>query len=321
MLRLQAELEALRHVIRLIQSGTIPPENRTKQLESFLGDAAKLLQADERGGFPQGRVFAQLASTAAVVPIESRVELRTLLDGVRPTVKASVLRMADSDVGRVVLQGTLVQNFYGGVDMHSEDRIINIGAGATINAPVTVAETIQGSFNALKDAGVDPQIKAATEELLKAVAEVSKVAPEAEAQKMAKNADALAKEVASPDPDKAWYKVSLDGLQAEMARIPFANIGLVKLPSEISDDQAILLSDIFPTGYFGAKLAEVGSGDTVAVFGAGPVGQFAIASAKLLGAARVFAIDHLDDRDAVPHLDESEARVSGSGNSQGRARC
>lgn len=86
------------------------------------------------------------------------------------------------------------------------------------------------------------------------------------------------------------------GLQAEMARIPFANIGLVKLPSEISDDQAILLSDIFPTGYFGAKLAEVCSGDTVAVFGCGPVGQFAIASAKLLGAARVFAIDHLDDR-------------------------
>lgn len=86
------------------------------------------------------------------------------------------------------------------------------------------------------------------------------------------------------------------GLQAEMARIPFANIGLVKLPSEISDDQAILLSDIFPTGYFGAKLAEVCSGNTVAVFGCGPVGQFSIASAKLLGAARVFAIDHLDDR-------------------------
>jgi threonine dehydrogenase-like Zn-dependent dehydrogenase len=86
------------------------------------------------------------------------------------------------------------------------------------------------------------------------------------------------------------------GLQAEMARIPFANIGLVKLPSEISDDQAILLSDIFPTGYFGAKLAEVCSGDSVAVFGCGPVGQFAIASAKLLGASRVFAIDHLDDR-------------------------
>ncbi|HZX18073.1 MAG TPA: zinc-dependent alcohol dehydrogenase [Pseudomonas sp.] len=86
------------------------------------------------------------------------------------------------------------------------------------------------------------------------------------------------------------------GLQAELARIPYANVGLVKLPSEISDDQAILLSDIFPTGYFGAELAEIGSGDTVAVFGCGPVGQFAIASAKLLGASRVFAIDRLEDR-------------------------
>ncbi|MCQ4324891.1 glutathione-dependent formaldehyde dehydrogenase [Stutzerimonas stutzeri] len=86
------------------------------------------------------------------------------------------------------------------------------------------------------------------------------------------------------------------GLQAEKARVPFANIGLVKLPPEVSDDQAILLSDIFPTGYFGAEMAEVGSGDTVAVYGCGPVGQFAIASAKLLGAGRVFAIDQLNDR-------------------------
>jgi threonine dehydrogenase-like Zn-dependent dehydrogenase len=86
------------------------------------------------------------------------------------------------------------------------------------------------------------------------------------------------------------------GLQAEKARIPHANIGLVKLPAQISDDQAILLSDIFPTGYFGAEMAEVTNGDTVAVFGCGPVGQFAIASALLLGAARVFAVDRLDDR-------------------------
>lgn len=86
------------------------------------------------------------------------------------------------------------------------------------------------------------------------------------------------------------------GLQAEKARIPFANIGLIKLPDGISDDQAILLSDIFPTGYFGAQLAEISPGDTVAVFGCGPVGLFAIASARLLGAARVFAIDRHEDR-------------------------
>jgi threonine dehydrogenase-like Zn-dependent dehydrogenase len=86
------------------------------------------------------------------------------------------------------------------------------------------------------------------------------------------------------------------GLQAEFARIPFANVGPVKLPADVSDDQAILLSDIFPTGYFGAELAEIRPGNTVAVFGCGPVGQFAIASARLLGAGRIFAIDIVPDR-------------------------
>ncbi len=76
------------------------------------------------------------------------------------------------------------------------------------------------------------------------------------------------------------------GMQAEKVRVP----------EGVLDDQAILISDIFPTGYFGAELAEIKPGDTVAVFGAGPVGQFAIVSAKLLGAGRVFAIDCHEDR-------------------------
>ncbi|RZI44121.1 glutathione-dependent formaldehyde dehydrogenase [Herbaspirillum sp. HC18] len=87
-----------------------------------------------------------------------------------------------------------------------------------------------------------------------------------------------------------------NGLQAEKARIPFANVNLVKLPKDVSDDQAILLSDIFPTGYFGADLADIKPGHTVAVFGCGPVGQFAIASAKLMDAGRILAIDCLPDR-------------------------
>jgi threonine dehydrogenase-like Zn-dependent dehydrogenase len=89
---------------------------------------------------------------------------------------------------------------------------------------------------------------------------------------------------------------SFDGLQAEKARVPFANVNLVKLPDEVTDDQAILLSDIFPTGYFGADMANIKHGHTVAVFGCGPVGQFAIASAKLMSAGRVLAVDHLPDR-------------------------
>ena len=88
----------------------------------------------------------------------------------------------------------------------------------------------------------------------------------------------------------------LQGLQAEFARVPLAEPSLVKLPLELSDDHAILLSDIFPTGYFGADLAEIKPGDTVCVFGCGPVGLFTIVSAKLLGAGRVFAVDTLPDR-------------------------
>lgn len=88
----------------------------------------------------------------------------------------------------------------------------------------------------------------------------------------------------------------IQGLQAELARIPYANVGPVKLPDGVNDDQAILLSDIFPTAYFGAEIAEITPGDTVAVFGCGPVGLFAIASAKLLGAGRILAVDTIASR-------------------------
>jgi threonine dehydrogenase-like Zn-dependent dehydrogenase len=89
---------------------------------------------------------------------------------------------------------------------------------------------------------------------------------------------------------------AFNGLQAEKARIPFANVNLVRLPDDISDEQAIMLSDVFPTGYFGADNAEIDPGDTVAVFGCGPVGQFAIASARFMDAGRIFAIDTVPSR-------------------------
>jgi threonine dehydrogenase-like Zn-dependent dehydrogenase len=98
-----------------------------------------------------------------------------------------------------------------------------------------------------------------------------------------------------------------DGLQAEMARIPHANVGLVKLPEHITNDQAILLSDVFPSGFFGAELAEVAPGDVVAVFGCGPVGQFAILSAHLLGAGRVLAIDNVPSRLEIARAQGAEA--------------
>ena len=99
---------------------------------------------------------------------------------------------------------------------------------------------------------------------------------------------------------------AFDGLQAEYARIPYANTSLVPVPPGVTDAQASMVSDIFPTAWFGAKLAEIRTGDTVAVFGAGPVGQLAILSAYLQGAGRVIAVDHNTDRLAVAQTQHAE---------------
>ena len=86
------------------------------------------------------------------------------------------------------------------------------------------------------------------------------------------------------------------GGQAEYARVPFADVGLFKIPDGLTDEQVLFLTDIFPTGYMAAENCNIEPGDTVAVWGCGPVGQFAIKSAFLLGAERVIAIDRVPER-------------------------
>lgn len=86
------------------------------------------------------------------------------------------------------------------------------------------------------------------------------------------------------------------GGQAEYLRVPFADVGHIKVPDSLSDEQVLFLSDIFPTGYMAAEQAGIEPGDTVAVWGCGPVGQFAIQSAWMLGAGRVIAIDNVPER-------------------------
>jgi len=86
------------------------------------------------------------------------------------------------------------------------------------------------------------------------------------------------------------------GGQAEYVRVPFADVGAFKVPSGLSDDQVLFLTDIFPTGYMAAENCNIQKGDVVAVWGCGPGGQFAIRSAKLLGAERVIAIDDIPGR-------------------------
>lgn len=100
----------------------------------------------------------------------------------------------------------------------------------------------------------------------------------------------------------------INGLQAEYARVPHAMTTLVRVPDRVSDDEATLLSDIFPTGWFAARLAEVSPGDTVAIFGAGAVGQFAPISAKRQGAGLIIVVDAQRPKTG-PAADEAAANT------------
>jgi len=89
------------------------------------------------------------------------------------------------------------------------------------------------------------------------------------------------------------------GGQAEYVRVPFADVGTIKVPDSPTDEQVLFLSDIFPTGHMAAETCDIERGDTVAIWGCGPVGQFAIRSALMLGAGRVIAIDRVPERLAL----------------------
>jgi threonine dehydrogenase-like Zn-dependent dehydrogenase len=91
----------------------------------------------------------------------------------------------------------------------------------------------------------------------------------------------------------------IPGGQAEYLRVPYADVGPIKVPEGLTDEQVLFLSDIFPTGYMGAEFCDIKGGETIAVFGCGPVAQFSIRSAFLLGAERVIAIDTVPERLAL----------------------
>ena len=113
------------------------------------------------------------------------------------------------------------------------------------------------------------------------------------------NAEQAAQEMGQSPAAVYGYSHMLGGIpggQAEYLRVPYADVGPIKIESNLPDEKVLFLSDIFPTGYMGAENADIEPGDSVAVWGCGPVGLFAIKSAQMLGAGRVFAIDREPER-------------------------
>ena len=116
------------------------------------------------------------------------------------------------------------------------------------------------------------------------------------------NAEMAAKVMGQSPSGLFGYSHMLGGFaggQAEYVRVPFADVGPIKIESGLEDEKVLFLSDIFPTGYMAAENANIEPGDTVAIWGCGPVGQFAIQSAWMLGAGRVIAIDEVPERMAM----------------------
>jgi len=122
-------------------------------------------------------------------------------------------------------------------------------------------------------------------------------------------ADELAKQIGYTTAGLFGYSHSYGGFaggQAEYLRVPYADVGPIKVPEGLSDEQVLFLSDIFPTGYMAAENANIARGDTVLVLGCGPVGQFSIRSAFLLGAGRVIAVDTVPERLAMARAGGAE---------------
>jgi threonine dehydrogenase-like Zn-dependent dehydrogenase len=110
------------------------------------------------------------------------------------------------------------------------------------------------------------------------------------------------------------------GGQAELLRVPYADVGPIKIESDLPDEKVLFLSDIYPTGYMAAENANIQPGDTVAVWGCGPVGQMVIRSAKMLGAGRVIAIDDVPERLAMARAGGAETIDTTSDNASERLK-
>jgi hypothetical protein len=247
LLRLHAEQEILDAVLGRLADGTLEyraSEAMGDRIEAYLNRATKLIFQRRRGGVEQSAVLTAFDAADATDYRPVRAELAERLKGARKQVmrKLQMFERRASVRADRFIQVESGATYIEKVGKMANNRTINIGSGATINAPVIIADQIQNSFNALEKPGVNPEVKALMADLLKQVADTSKKVPEEKAEQMGNDAESLAKEVAGKAPRKKSYLPTIEGLRD--AAIAVGEVGKPIL--ETTAKLLPLLGTLFP---------------------------------------------------------------------------
>lgn len=214
LLRLHAEQQVLSLALDRLQTGAIEYQAGAAsgdRVDAFLNEATRLIDRQSWAGIEQSQILAAfdaIASTQAAV----RTDLGRKLDGMRLQIRRKVERFERrASVRAITIEsgGQYIESPEGPVSQ----KVINIGAGAQIHAPIVVADQIERSFNTLSNAAIDTQVKTLLEQVLKQVAAAAAAAPAGTAADLADNAESLAKEIARPKPRRKWYELSVEGLK------------------------------------------------------------------------------------------------------------
>lgn len=215
LLRLHAEQQVLQLALDRLRTGALEyraGSDSGDRIEHFLNAATRLIDRQCWAGIQQSQILAAFDAIQSA-QAEVRADLGAKLAGMRLQVRRKVERFER----RAVMRAITIES--GGQYIERQERIvsqkvINIGAGAQIHAPVVVADHIERSFNTLANAALDKEVKSLLEQVLKQVAEVAATAPAAAAAELAENAESLATEISRTKPRRKWYELSIEGLKA-----------------------------------------------------------------------------------------------------------
>ncbi|CAM3918567.1 hypothetical protein [Rheinheimera salexigens] len=220
LLRLHAEQEVLVAMLDKFDNGTLtysPEHNNSDKLEAYFNKATRLIERKHWAGIDQSAILKAFDAVADSEFLTSRMNLSQRLDGVRRQISTKLERFNTRSFAGVQRHFHMEEGaVYVGEGGIMESKIINIGAGAKISAPVIIADSIQNSFNAIQNSETNPEVTELMQQLLKQITLLAQTMP-VQTKVMAKDAEALSNEVVSEVPRRKWYELSLEGIKEAAA--------------------------------------------------------------------------------------------------------